>query len=145
MLPPPPSANVYWRTMVIKLKNPSPKQRAINGGHSALTMASKEAKAYIAMVKARIHEKGLNFMSKAPIQLDLTVCMGTNGRADISNRVKVIEDALVQAGVFEDDCQVVKLSVERGPVVKGGRIIVNVTEVLPDPLGAMQRSRWNGS
>lgn len=147
ILPSPPSANLYWRTMVIRLKRPSAKQlrRGEIGKYSALTMPSREAKEYIKLLKERIESKGLNFHSRAPIRLSVVVCMATNGRADIGNRIKILEDALQEAGVYEDDCQIVELHVERGPVIKGGRVIVNVTEVTPDPNGAIKRSCWNGT
>lgn len=144
MLPLPPSANAYWRTRITKLKYPTPKQYMMSGGYTAMTYVSKDGKAYKEAVKDRIQGKGLAFMSEAPLRLDILVCMATNGRADISNRIKVLEDALQDAGVFLDDCKVVELHVHRGPVIKGGRVIISVTEVIPDPHGAMERSGWNG-
>lgn len=46
---------------------------------------------------------------------------------DIDNSIKATLDALVAAGVFEDDSQVDHLEVVRADVAKGGAAIVTVT------------------
>lgn len=47
-------------------------------------------------------------------------------RRDVDNPSKALLDAMEHAGVYEDDCQISKLVLERGEVIKGGlcRVIV---------------------
>lgn len=45
---------------------------------------------------------------------------------DISNSVKGIEDALQDAGVFTNDQQVSKITIERGEKIKGGGCQVTI-------------------
>lgn len=40
---------------------------------------------------------------------------------DLDNRIKAAQDALMHAGVFDDDSQIDSLEVKRGPVTPGGR------------------------
>ena len=47
---------------------------------------------------------------------------------DIDNSIKATLDALVFAGVFEDDSQVDHLEVVRADVTKGGAALVTVSE-----------------
>jgi len=49
-------------------------------------------------------------------------------RRDLDNLQKALCDALQHAGVYADDSQIDRLDVQRGPVVPGGKVIVQVTE-----------------
>ena len=144
MFPMPPSANVYWRTRVLKMKNPSFKQLRMNGGYMAMTYLSKDAQAYKETVADRVRSKNLNFMSKEILHVSVLVCPATNRQMDIDNRIKPLFDALAGAGVFENDSQIYKFDVERGQVVKGGRVVVTIREIVPDVAGALSRSGWTG-
>ena len=44
--------------------------------------------------------------------------------------MKALLDALGHGGVYEDDGQIDRLEIERGPVVPGGKVVVRVS-VLP--------------
>ena len=48
---------------------------------------------------------------------------------DIDNRPKAVLDSLEEAGVFENDNQVDILHVERREVFRGGKCIVQITEI----------------
>jgi crossover junction endodeoxyribonuclease RusA len=48
---------------------------------------------------------------------------------DLDNRLKALLDALAHAGVYEDDGQIDELNIQRGPIVPGGKAIVEVTEI----------------
>lgn len=47
---------------------------------------------------------------------------------DISNSIKGIEDALQDAGMFTNDQQVCKITIERGAKIKGGGCQVTIKE-----------------
>ncbi|MBU3640001.1 RusA family crossover junction endodeoxyribonuclease [Polynucleobacter sp. AP-RePozz3-80-G7] len=51
-------------------------------------------------------------------------------RSDINNRIKALEDALVEAGVMDDDSQIDKTINERGEIKKGGECAVMLKEIL---------------
>ena len=54
-------------------------------------------------------------------------------RRDLSNLPKCIEDALTKARLWADDCQIDDLRIVRFEPVKGGKVVVEVTE-LPEPI-----------
>lgn len=50
-------------------------------------------------------------------------------RRDIDNLLKAVLDSCAHAGVYEDDSQIDVLTISRGPKVKGGAIVVTITEL----------------
>lgn len=50
-------------------------------------------------------------------------------RRDLDNALKGTLDALEKAGVYNDDGQIDKLSIERGEVVKGGALVVRIQAI----------------
>jgi Holliday junction resolvase RusA-like endonuclease len=151
MMPMPPSANVYWKTTVLPKKGLSwplliNTVRDIWKYFRAMPRPSDEAEEYIAMVKERFLQMDVRpKMSSSPIAIEIVVCFRTNGKADIDNRVKPLLDALVHAGVMEDDCQVVDLRVRRGPVIKEGRVVVRMWEVIPNYDRVLFSTGWTGA
>jgi crossover junction endodeoxyribonuclease RusA len=51
-------------------------------------------------------------------------------RRDLANFEKQVSDALVKAGVMADDSQIDRLHLIRGQVFKGGRVWVNIEELV---------------
>lgn len=49
-------------------------------------------------------------------------------RQDLDNRIKGLQDALTHAGVWLDDEQIDDLHLVRRDVVKGGKVVVVITE-----------------
>lgn len=96
VLPESPSANVYWRR------------------HGHTIHVSTEAKAYkqaVAMLTSR-YRNGAEVAFPSG-DLSLTVMWHRSAkRGDLSNRIKVLEDAL-QGTVFRDDKQVCRILAER--------------------------------
>lgn len=50
-------------------------------------------------------------------------------RRDVDNIAKPVLDAMQHAGAYKDDCQIDYLTIERGEVVKGGKIVVRITDL----------------
>jgi crossover junction endodeoxyribonuclease RusA len=50
-------------------------------------------------------------------------------RRDIDNTAKAILDALAGAGVYDDDCQIDRLVIERDRITEEGIAIVNVWKI----------------
>lgn len=59
----------------------------------------------------------------------LTLFPPNRRRRDISNAVKICEDAITTAGVWVDDEQVDELTIKRGPVHPGGCAVIEIEEI----------------
>ena len=121
-LPLAPSHNHYWETWVPK------------GSRRALTHVSTEGQAY-QKAAAWFWSRHCGGVLPEPltgrIRLLLVVHMARNGRADISNRLKPLEDALTAAGVWLDDAQVDDEHLVRGDVIPGTGAMDVTIEVIP--------------
>lgn len=114
-LPYPVSANVYWRHVVV--------------GRRAVTLVSREAKAYRAAVAA-VCSGVTPTAGELRVELVLhprrTVKDETSKvRIDLDNAVKVALDSL-QGLAFADDAQVVELHATVGEAMNGGGLGVVV-------------------
>jgi crossover junction endodeoxyribonuclease RusA len=100
IFPYPPSINSYW---------------GFSGSHRYLTPRAKAFKAEVVLASIGHKKYGSNRLSVS------IVLNPTDKRIrDIDNSIKSLLDAMCQAGLFDDDSQIDKLSVERGLIVKGG-------------------------
>lgn len=63
------------------------------------------------------------------LALFVAVYPATRAKQDLDNRSKALQDALTVAGVWLDDSQVDDLHLVRKEVIKGGRVMVVVTEI----------------
>ena len=63
-----------------------------------------------------------------PISLQIWVYPPDRRKRDISNIIKIIEDSLQDAGVYDDDFQIQLLVVQRGKIIKGGKVTVLIDE-----------------
>lgn len=61
--------------------------------------------------------------------VSMRVCPRDKRQQDIDNRVKATLDAMMHAGLFDDDSQVDHLEVKRGPITAGGRLEVLIGEM----------------
>lgn len=108
VLPLPPSVNNYWR------KSP-------HGMY--ITAAGKTFRERVAEIVAEHNAKKFG---DSRLFVAMRVCGGDKRRRDLDNFCKAGLDALMHAGVFDDDSQIDELHVSRGPIVKGGQCIVMV-------------------
>ena len=63
-----------------------------------------------------------------PISVDIILRPRSANLMDIDNCAKAVLDSLQDAGVFEDDSQVWKLTIERGIKHTGGSCVVMIDE-----------------
>jgi len=109
-LPLPPSVNSYW---------------GFAGSRRFLTLAAREFKKEVAHIvsqqKVSFGDKRLSFIT--------TLHFKDRRKSDIDNRIKSLLDALVQAGLFNDDSQVDELHVYRGEIIRQGKTLVTISEL----------------
>ena len=110
-LPLPPTINSYW---------------GFSGHNRFLTLEAREFKTAVAY---KVMQQPIRF-GDAKLEMTVTINFRDRRIADISNRIKALEDALVQAGLMDDDSQIKVLHVYEGPIIKGGKCSVKIN-VLP--------------
>lgn len=96
------------------------------GHRRFLTLAAKEFR--VAVAHAVILQP-IRF-GNVKLEMSVTINFRDRRRADLSNRIKSLEDALVHAGLLDDDSQFKVIHVYEGPIVKGGKCSVKIN-VLP--------------
>ncbi|HEJ7989838.1 TPA: RusA family crossover junction endodeoxyribonuclease [Serratia liquefaciens] len=120
ILPFPPSVNGYWR---------SPNK----GSSRGRTLVSERGRAFQAEAIAQVMEQ-LRRRPK-PISADISVVVvfypPTKARRDLDNFFKALFDAMTQAGVWLDDSQIKHIDAKWGPVIKGGKVELQISEVVP--------------
>ena len=111
-LPWPPSVNHYWH------------QRGSRRFLSAKARDYKEA------VAAVVTEAGRETIgAKDRVAVSIVLRPPDRRRRDIENTAKAILDALAGAGVYDDDCQIDRLLIERDRMTEDGIAIVNVWKI----------------
>jgi crossover junction endodeoxyribonuclease RusA len=75
--------------------------------------------------------QGVKSLGGATISLEVDIHPPSKRKADISNRIKVLEDSLVKAGCFDDDSQIALLTVRRCSIIEHGQIIVRISPYEP--------------
>lgn len=113
-LPYPPSANTYWR---------HPTSGKLAGRH----LLSEKGRAYREAVKAVCWQKGVKPLA-CRVMVEVLVFPPDRRRRDLDNVLKGTLDSLTAGGVWADDSQIDKLTVERGQVVKDGALVVRVSK-----------------
>ncbi len=111
-LPYPPSANTYWRVF------------------QGRTRVSPEARAYKLNV-ARLGKVLKLTPISGPVVMRVDIYRPLK-RGDLSNRIKVLEDAL-EGVCFEDDSQVVRIVANRFDDKANPRAVVTVESAIPPP------------
>lgn len=140
VLPPPVSANVYWRSFVPR------------GGKRAIVVVSDEAKAY----RQTVHKLAMVAGVRQPItgRVALTVRMyparpldwskraaknpdswdDTVRSIDLDNALKVLLDALKNVA-FDDDAWVRRIDAERmEPDEHGARVVVTISPIVREAI-----------
>lgn len=107
-LPYPPTVNTYWRHVGSKV------------------LISKTGRRFRDLVEGQVMLLGLNQVILGKIEVSILVAPPDRRRRDIDNVLKALLDALEHAGVYRDDSQIAKLSIERSEPVENGRAFVEI-------------------
>lgn len=146
MLPLPPSANAYWRSMpMVKKGTVFPLYirsfKELYTRIRAITFPSDAAKDYVKTIKELAIQRGFMFNTEKPLRVDIVVCPRDRREVDAHNYEKVLLDAFQQAQVYADDSQIIDVRTRLGPIIKGGRVVVSMCETQHDP-DAVLKEAW---
>ncbi len=108
-LPFPPSVNHYWRRV------------------GPRTLISRGGRRYRQDVTRRLRSRSVLTL-RGRLHVHVIACPPDRRRRDLDNLQKALLDAMQHGGAYLDDSQIDRLDVERGPVVRGGKVIVTITE-----------------
>lgn len=106
-LPYPPSVNHYWRRV------------------GARTLISRGGRVFRAAVCSLLAARGVHPLS-GPLVVDVLIHPPDRRRRDIDNVQKALLDALQHGGAYGDDSQIVRLTIEKGQPMEGGKTIVQI-------------------
>lgn len=108
-LPYPPSVNHYWRRV------------------GRRTLISREGRRYRELICCLLASRRKPAM-RGRLDVSIIVYSPDQRATDLDNRLKGLLDSLEHAGVYENDSQIDRLVIQRGPVVPAGKVIVEVRE-----------------
>jgi Holliday junction resolvase RusA-like endonuclease len=80
-------------------------------------------KAAVKEIWGSLNQQGFG---SSPVELDVVLFPRDKKLMDIDNMLKCLGDSLQDAGVFDDDQQVWKITIERGEKIKGGGCQVTI-------------------
>lgn len=116
-LPFPPSVNHYWRHIS---KGPS----------AGRVLISEEGRAYRTNCAAAVLEQRVpRHTLSGKLSVVVYASPPDRRRRDLDNLLKSSLDALKHCGLIADDGDIDELHVLRGPVEKGGSLLVNIQEM----------------
>lgn len=110
-LPYPPSVNTYWRA--------NGKRRFI----------SKEGVLFKTEVQAICFREKVGSFGDARLSVNVYIHPRSRRIFDLDNCLKAILDALMAAGVYDDDSQIDILSIARSDPVINGKAVVSINEI----------------
>lgn len=106
-LPWPPSANTYWRR---------------NGGRYFISKRGQDYRAFVTKV---CHPYKGFFMAEDRLRVRIKAYPPDKRKRDLDNLFKSVLDSIQHSGIYADDSQIDKLSIERMPEYDG-RITIYV-------------------
>ncbi|MDN5681379.1 MAG: RusA family crossover junction endodeoxyribonuclease [Ewingella sp.] len=111
ILPFPPSVNGYWRATSTGMK------------------ISARGRIYRTNAIAAVYEQLKRPPKPLLVELDLKIVFfpPTRAKRDLDNFPKALFDSLTHAGVWGDDSQIKRILLEWGPVTKGGKVQMKIS------------------
>lgn len=92
---------------------------------------NKKALDYKAKVADYVVEYKVPKLGDAKLSMTIWVYPPDKRKRDISNTIKIIEDSLQDAGVYDNDFNIDILLIQRGAITNGGKLLVMI-DVLDD-------------
>ena len=111
VLPWPPSVNGYWRS------------------YRGRQILSQKARAYRKSAMRHVLACKANKHLTGRLAVDIALYPPNRMKIDIDNRIKALLDVMEHAGVYQDDSQIDKLTVERREIEKHGAAVVKIKTI----------------
>jgi len=112
-LPYPPTVNTYWRA---------------NGNRRYISKAGVEFTQEVSLVVKM--QKPKPFGDKQ-VAISVMIHPRSKRKFDLDNTLKAILDALMKAGMYDDDSQIEYIEIARGEAVDGGKAVVHLCDYKP--------------
>ena len=109
-LPYPPSINHYWRRV---------------GPRTLISREGRRFRQRVMAILAALHIRPL----VGNLAVHVEVFPPDRRRRDLDNCLKSLLDAMEHGGAYADDSQIVRLSIEKGDPVKGGKTLVRIRKI----------------
>tara|TARA_R110000796_G_scaffold88299_1_gene190021 strand:+ start:1454 stop:1837 length:384 start_codon:yes stop_codon:yes gene_type:complete len=116
-LPYPPSVNSYWRA----------------NGHRRYI--SKEGVAFTEEVSLIVKNKNPRSFGDKQVAISVMIHPRSKRKFDLDNTLKAILDALMKAGMYDDDSQIEYIEIARGEAVDGGKAVVHLYDFIGEEHG----------
>ena len=94
-----------------------------HGHRRYMTEKGKQFKSEVAHI---VSQQPIKF-GKSLVVMTVKIHFRDRRIQDLSNRIKALEDAMVQAGLMDDDSQIKEIHVYEGQIIKGGKMIVEIS------------------
>ena len=117
-LPYPPSVNTYWRS--------NGKRRYISPAGVKFT---EEVSLIVKMQKPK------TFADKQ-VAISVMIHPRSKRKFDLDNTLKAILDALMKAGMYDDDSQIEYIEIARGEQIDGGKAVVYLYDYIGEEHGS---------
>lgn len=130
---------MYWRPFAIPTGKSCPVCGQASGHSRPVMTLTKDARMYRSEVAVALRKQlGTARIQpyRTPVQVDMELRAPDRRRRDVDNFSKGVLDALTHAQVWADDSLVDVLNIRRGPVIKGGAVVLLISALDPqaDPL-----------
>lgn len=117
-LPYPPSVNSYWRA----------------NGHRRYI--SKEGVAFTNEVSLIVKTQKPKTFGDKQVAISVMIHPRSKRKFDLDNTLKAILDALMKAGMYDDDSQIEYIEIARGEAVDGGKAVVHLYDYIGEEHGS---------
>ena len=92
---------------------------------------SRKGRLYRGLVLEAIKEQGMSLGILDHMYVEVTLYPPDRRKRDLDNYMKGLLDACSHADVWEDDSLIDQLEIRRGEVVRGGIVIMEITDAGP--------------
>ena len=116
-LPYPPSVNSYWRA----------------NGHRRYI--SKEGVEFTKAVDLVVKQSNAKSFEEKQVAISVMIHPRSKRKFDLDNTLKAILDALMKAGMYNDDSQIEYIEIARGEAVDGGKAVVHLYDYIGEEHG----------
>jgi crossover junction endodeoxyribonuclease RusA len=114
-LPYPPTVNTYWRA---------------NGHRRYISPAGVKFTQEVSLIVKT--QKPKTFGDKT-LAIRVMIHPRSRRKFDLDNTLKAILDALMKAGMYDDDSQIEYIEIARGEAVKKGAAVIHLCHYKPNP------------